>query len=253
MRKLETKEDVKQLLEEIETNRRVLTTDMPPVEFKHVATYQNMKARAGEALRDAETDLRRFAETHMGGIVPQGSEKNQREFAEIAKPLGDTLVYDTAQLYRDICHRAFASMAGTGNFGVDQIQLISSEIRLKMRAELSIFRMRDPDWTATAGTSMQDLDDLANRVRASVRRTNGMLLTSKSLFKFVGDECLANPNPRLIIPVVILGVKESELAELDALLPNRNVVVTVDDVEDMEETVKDAFLKLKNAFKSKSN
>ena len=156
-----------------------------------------------------------------------------------------SLTYNTNKLYRDLCARAYYSMGGTASFGVDQIATIFSELRLLSRAQLNIFRLREPDMTATAGVGMNSLDDLADRVRAATRRSNGMLLTEKAMLKAVGDEALAKPNPRVIIPVVVIGIKEDELLWFKEAREGRSIVVPVDDVTDMEKTVKEAFKQLK--------
>src|SRR5512138_903382 len=112
--------EISEMLQQIEADRKVVSAEIPPVEFKDVTTFQRIKVMANERLFANETFYREFVKTHTGAIVLIGAdEEKQREVAKVCEEEGKTLTFDSYALYRDIAKNAFAMTGGTGQLGVD--------------------------------------------------------------------------------------------------------------------------------------
>lgn len=239
---LQTKEDIIELLKSIETDKGIAVAEIPgDVLPSNIPIYQITRTRAQERVWENQQIYKDYVSNHIGAIILQGPEEKQLEFAKRAEEEGGTLTYDTNKVYRDMTKNAFFHMGGQGSLTADQIALVFSEIRLLTRTELNIFRLRDPDIDWMMMTSWKDPNEFADGVRDAVFRSNGIKLTETHLLKTIQDSCLEKPIPRTTIPVVVLGVKESELAEFAKLFSYGHVVVDVSkeaDVKEVFETLK---------------
>lgn len=246
--------EIGELLQQIDADRKVVAAEIPPVEFKDVVTFERIKVTANERIFANETFYREFVKSHIGAIIPEGmDEEKQREFAKVCEEEGKTLTFDSYKLYRDIAQNAWAMMGGTGQLGVDQVALMFTEIRLKCRTEFGIFRLRDPDFDWMFQQAWRSIDELADGIRHSIFRTNGLAFTLAAIQKYVADESLARPVARTTVPVVMIGMKDEELSELQTAFSHGSVIVKLNlegSAVSTKEAVTETFKQLKNTIKT---
>jgi hypothetical protein len=246
-----TVKELGELLQQIEADKTVAGSELPPVEMKNVPMFQRIRMQAGERCYANQTFYREYVLTHLGGIILIGPEDRQREFAKLAEEAGKTLTFDSDVLYRDIAKSAFYMTGGKGTLGVDQLALMFSEIRLKCRTEFNIFRLRDPETDWMFSHTWHSAEALADGIRNSIFRTNGLDFTLAAIYKHVSDVSLANPIARTTIPVVFMGMKDEELPALKDVLQHGYVVVDVTDSSIViEDEVKKTFQALKTTIKT---
>jgi hypothetical protein len=215
------------------------------VEAKEIPIYQITRVRAQERVRDNENKYRFFVDGHIGMIIPLGPVEKQREFAVKAREIGNTYDFNVLDLYRKLVQATWAQMGGAGQFTPSNIADIYGMLRLLTRRDLNIFRIRDPEISWLMQHSIRSLDQLAKGVRDSVNRSSGGLLISKAINKYVCDEAMRHPLPRMIIPVVAVEVAPEEIPLYESTYDGRVVVVDLTDVTDVEASVVEAFNQLK--------
>jgi hypothetical protein len=243
---MKTKEDVQKLLEEITNDRAISFAEIPPtVEPKEITIYQIARVRAQERVRDNENKYRFFVDSHIGMIIPRGPVEKQKEFAAKAQELGQTYNFNMMDTYRKLVQATWAQMGGTGQFTPSNIADIYGMLRLLTRRDLNIFRFRDPEISWLMGHSIKTLDQLAAGVRDSINRSSGGMLLSKAINKYVCEEAMKKPIPRMVVPVVALEVEPAEIALYERMYEGRVVVVDVEASDDVEASVVETFNQLK--------
>ena len=243
---MKTKDDVQKLLEEITNDRAIASAEIPTtVEAKEVAIYQITRVRAQERIRDNEAKYRFFVDAHVGLIIPQGPVEKQKAFAAKAQELGQTYNVNVLDTYRKLVQGTWAQMGGTGQFTPSNIADVYGMMRLLTRRDLNIFRFRDPEISWMMQHSIKTLDQLAAGVRDSVNRSSGGMLISKAINKYVCEEAMKHPIPRMVVPVVAVEVDASEIPLYEKMYEGRVVVVDLSEVSDVEASVVETFNQLK--------
>jgi hypothetical protein len=250
---MKTKEDIAQVLKSIKENDLLGVKEIPPtVEFKDVAGYQRVRAQAAQTAHESRLAYAEYLEKHLGAIILKGDRAKQAAFAEIAKKVGNTLVFDTNEMYEKLTTSAFYMLGGTGSLTADQISLMFTELRLLSKGELGITRMREPDFNWMFAYSWNSNEALAEGLRRSVFLSNGIALTLKAMLKAAKDESIANPIPRTTIPIVMMGIKQAEDEQFFEAFAHGYIVVDVDVVEPTEENVTKTFIELRDIIKTKT-
>ena len=250
---MKTKEDIAQVLKTIEETTAFAKAEIPTTaEFRDISTFQRMRALAAETASNNQAAYTAFVESHLGAIILKGSKAKQLAFAEVAKKVGSTLVFDIDAFYEALTLNAFYMMGGTGNLGVDQVALVFTELRLKSRNELDMKRMREPDFQWMFMHSWQTNEAFAEGIRKSVFLTNGIQLTLKAILRHAGTESLNNPMPRTTVPLVIIGMKDAEDELFHEAFSHGYIVVDVDAVEATDEVVTQTFIELRDIIKTKT-
>lgn len=249
---MKTKEEIAQVLKSIKENDAIAKSELPPVQFSEVALYQRIRAQAAESADKSKALYQSYLNSHFGAIILKGDRTKQAQFAELAKKIGDTLVFDTNALYEKMTANPFYMMGGTGSLSPDQIALIFAELRLLSKGELGITRMREPDFNWMFNYSWKTNEALAEGVRRSVFLTNGIELTMRSMLKYAIEESLHNPIPRTTIPLVCLGIKDAEDEQFKAFFSHGYIVVDVDAVEPTEENVTKTFVELRDIIRTQN-
>lgn len=249
-----TKEEIAKVLEKIAENEAVARAELPPVPFGDIVTYQRQRMMAADTANDLKQQYLDYVVRHLGVIVLEGNEDKQKEFAKLAAKVGNTVTYDSLDLYRKMTGPAFGMTGGTGNLSADQLVMIFSEIRLKCRTELDIFRLKDPETNWMFQYAWNSNNDLADAIRKSIWISNGILFTNTDFLKFVKQECLTKPVARTTIPVVFIGMQPEEKEAFLASFTHGYIIVNVDDTDTVNEKfVTDAFKSLKNVIKTKKD
>ncbi len=247
-----TKSELTKLLKQIAEDKKLATAEIPPTVYPNeVATYQIIRTRAQERVLEGEIKYRDYVNNHMGGMILIGTPEQQESFAKLAKNIGETINFDTNEIYRKATESAFFMMGGTGSLTADQLALVYTEIRYISR-ELGIFRLRDPmvDWMFQISWQNKELFSVG--IRESFYKSNGIKLSATALQKFVQDEALRLAAPNTTIPVVVMGVQDNEIQEFALLFTHGSVVVDLRDVEVNEEFVTQAFNALIIAIKNQT-
>jgi hypothetical protein len=249
---MKTKEDIAQVLKTIKENDLIARSEIPPVPFGEVPLYQRIRSQAAETADRLKAEYQVYLNSHFGALILKGDRTKQMQFAELAKKVGDTLVFDSNALYEKMTTNPFYMMGGTGNLSPDQIALIFTELRLLSKGELGITRMREPDFNWMFSYSWKTNEALAEGIRRAVFLTNGISLTLASLLKYAIEESLHNPIPRTTIPLVVIGMKDAEDEAFQAFFSHGYIVVDVDALEPTEENVVKAFTQLRDTIRTKT-
>lgn len=249
---IKTKEDIVQLLKTIQENDAVAAAEIPPtVPFKDVLMFQRSRANAAETAYQRKVEYKAYVEQHIGAVLLKGDYEKQRKFAELAAGIGQTITFDTIQMYRKLSDVGFGMMGGTGSLTADQVALAFTEFRLLTR-DLGMFRVRDPDFQWMFRYNWTDPQAFSNAFRKSFFATNGLKITQTAMFKEVFEASLATPIARTTIPVVILGMQPEEEEAFKESFPHGYTVVDLNDKEVDEKLVTDTFITLRDTIKAKS-
>ena len=114
-----------------------------------------------------------------------------------------------------------------------------------------MFRFRDPELSWMMSRGIKTLDQMAEGVRDSIMRTTGMTLTQKCLVNKVVLEALANPLPRVVVPVVVVEASPEEVVQYKAIFNSKVVTVDLTDVDDVDEVVVKTFNQIKDQMATK--
>lgn len=204
--------------------------------------------QAQERLAQGWLDYQQHAIANMGLLILRGDETAQRKFANLAESLGGTINVDTEHLFLKLTSVAWASMAGFETFTVHQLSMVMNDVRNYARSELGWMRFHPPTLYHLLTIPMKSHSQLAGFLRDALFAENGNMLLDKTIFTEVTNQGLDKRVMSTIIPTVLVGVRQSEVPGLEALVAGKAVEVCVY-VEPTKEDVIAAFNQLKTRVK----
>lgn len=249
---LQSKEDIAKLLKTIAENEAIQKAEIPPTAHPtDIPGYHRLRITAAENIQKDRMVYRQYVEGHLGAMILFGPYDKQVEFAKKAESVGQTVTFDSDIMYQKMVASSFAMMGGVGTLTADQISLIFGEIRLLTRAELNIFRLRDPDFQWMMNRAWMKLQDLADGIRHSLFRTNGIKLTKAALLKAIFDSKYTNTIARTTTPVVIIGMKDEEVEPFTKTFNHGYTLIRLDtDTKITKELITQSFIELRDTIKS---